>query len=77
MSFEEIVAGIQAKSDVEVFNRVVGEYTIKRGPYGIYFYKAGLKKPRFVSLPTALSPETVTNADLTILYAVKKKLAPS
>jgi len=77
MSFEEIVAGLQAKSGTEAFNRVVGEYTIKRGPYGMYFYKAGLKKPRFVSLPTALSPETVTSGDLTILYAVKKKLAPS
>lgn len=73
MSFEEIVAGLQAKSGVEVFSRVVGEYTIKRGPYGMYFYKASLKKPRFVSLPTELSPETVTGTDLAILYSVKKK----
>jgi topoisomerase IA-like protein len=73
MTFEEIVAGLQAKSGVEVFSRVVGEYTIKRGPYGMYFYKASLKKPRFVSLPTELSPETVTSTDLTILYSVKKK----
>lgn len=77
MTFEEIVAGLQAKAGVEVFNRVVGEYTIKRGPYGMYFYKTALKKPRFVSLPTALSPETVTSGDLAILYAVKKKPAPS
>lgn len=73
MSFEEIVAGLQAKSGVEVFSRVVGEYTIKRGPYGMYFYKASLKKPRFVSLPTELSPETVTGTDLAILYSAKKK----
>jgi len=74
MSFEEIVAGLQAKAGVEAFNRVVGEYTIKRGPYGMYFYKASLKKPRFVSLPTELSPETVSSTDLAILYSVKKKV---
>lgn len=52
------------------FNRVVGEFTIKRGPYGLYFYKHGLKKANFVKFPpTGLDAETVKEADLKGLYS--------
>jgi len=73
MSFDEIVAALIAKSSVEAFSKVVGEYTVKRGPYGLYFYKAALKKPRFVSLPTGLSTDAITLGDLNALYSAKKK----
>jgi DNA topoisomerase-1 len=72
MTFEEIVAALQAKAGVEAFHKVVGIYTVKRGPYGLYFYKTDLKKPRFVSLPTGASPDTLTSGDLTALYSAKK-----
>ena len=74
MSFEEIVAALQAKAGVEAFHKVVGEYTVKRGPYGLYFYKTGLKKPRFVSLPTGVEPDTVSSSDLLALYSAKKRV---
>ena len=74
MSFEEIVAALVAKSGVEAFQKVVGEYTVKRGPYGLYFYKTGLKKPRFVSLPTGVSPDTVSSSELLALYSAKKRV---
>ena len=57
------------------YNRVVGEYTIKRGPYGLYFYKHGLKRVTFVKFPAALNPDAVTVADLNPVYSdgIKKK----
>jgi DNA topoisomerase I len=51
------------------YNRVVGEYTIKRGPYGLYFYKHGLKNVKFVKFPAALNPDAVTVADLNPVYS--------
>lgn len=57
------------------YNRVVGEYTIKRGPYGLYFYKHALKRVTFVKFPASLNPDTVTVADLAPIYSdgIKKK----
>lgn len=57
------------------YNRVVGEYTIKRGPYGLYFYKHALKRVTFVKFPATLNPDTVTVADLNPVYSdgIKKK----
>jgi DNA topoisomerase-1 len=74
MSFEEIVAALVAKSGVEAFQKVVGDFTVKRGPYGLYFYKTSLKKPRFVSLPTGVDPDTVSSSDLLALYSAKKRV---
>ena len=69
MSFEDIVAALKAKTEVVAFSRVVGDYTIKRGPYGLYFFKHGLKKVAFLSFPAALNAETITDADLKVLYS--------
>lgn len=57
------------------YNRVIGEYTIKRGPYGLYFYKHALKQVKFVKFPATLNPDTVTVADLNPVYSdgIKKK----
>lgn len=63
-TLEVIVAKLEAKKDA--FERVVGPYTIKKGPYGFYFYKksAAKGKPRFVGVPKEADPATVTEAEL-------------
>ena len=78
---EETVEQVQEKLTAKIsfattgegggaFNRIVGEFTIKRGPYGLYFYKHGLKKANFVKFPpTGLDAETVKEADLKGLYS--------
>jgi len=79
-SLDEIVAALKAKSEVVAFSRVVGDYTMKRGPYGLYFYKHTNKKATFVTLPAAVNAETVSAGDLALLYsaglAAKKKRKP-
>jgi len=79
-SLDEIVTALKAKSEVVAFSRVVGEYTIKRGPYGLYFYKHANKKATFVTLPAAVNAETVSAGDLALLYSAgllaKKKRKP-
>ena len=75
-SFDEIAVLLKAKAEVPVFSRVIGEYTIKRGPYGLYFYKQANKKPTFLTFPATLNAETITAGEMTALYsatlAVKK-----
>lgn len=51
------------------YERKVGDFTIKRGPYGLYFYKHTLKRVSFVKFPAALDPDKVTLADLSGLYS--------
>lgn len=68
---EKLTAKISFATTGEgVFNRIVGEFTIKRGPYGLYFYKHGLKKANFVKFPpTGLDVETVKEAELKTVYS--------
>jgi topoisomerase IA-like protein len=73
MTLEEIVAALKTKAEVVAYTRVVGEYTIKRGPYGLYFFKHGLKKVTFRSLPESANAESVTTAELNALYSAKAK----
>jgi hypothetical protein len=62
------------------FSRSVGEFTIKRGPYGLYFYKHANKKATFITLPAAVNAETASAGDLALLYSAgllaKKKRKP-
>jgi DNA topoisomerase-1 len=78
MSVEEIIAALT--TNVVAFTRVVGEFTIKRGPYGLYFFKHGLKKATFLSFPPTAKAETITATDLGTAYssglAAKKKRKP-
>lgn len=70
-SLEATIERLTEKSKVDpatAYNRVVGEFTIKRGPYGLYFYKQALKKANFVKLP-GNEPDKMTEADLKLLYA--------
>lgn len=51
------------------YERKVGDYTIKRGPYGLYFYKHGLKRLTFVKFPAGPDPDKVSVGDLSALYS--------
>ena len=79
-TLDTIVAKLEAKK--EAFERVVGPYTIKKGPYGFYFYKkaAGAatgKKPRFVGVPKTADPATITEAELAAAEAEPPKAKPA
>lgn len=67
---EKLVAKISFATGAEAFERTVGDYRIKRGPYGLYFYKHTLKRVTFVKFPAQLDPSTVSLADLNGLYSV-------
>jgi topoisomerase IA-like protein len=58
------------------YERKIGDYTIKRGPYGLYFYKHTLKRVTFIKFPAGPDPDKVSVGDLSALYsagAVKKR----
>jgi hypothetical protein len=68
---EKLVAKISFATGTETaYSRSLGDYTIKRGPYGLYFYKHTLKRVQFVKFPAAMDPDKVTVTDLTNLYSV-------
>lgn len=68
---EIIIARLEAKqappNEEPKFERKVGDYTIKTGPYGVYFFKHTLKKTTFVKLPQTMNKDTVTVQDLATL----------
>jgi len=67
-------------STLPTFCRVVGDYTIKRGPYGLFFYRGGAAKKIFVKFPANLVAETISIADVAAAYklaADSKSAAPS
>jgi acyl-CoA-binding protein len=67
-------------SSLPTFCRVVGDYTIKRGPYGLFFYRGGAAKRIFVKFPASLVAETIGVADTAAAYklaADSKAAAPS
>jgi hypothetical protein len=67
---EKLIAKISFATAADAFERTVGDYRIKRGPYGLYFYKHTLKRVTFVKFPAQLDPATVSLADLNGLYSV-------
>ena len=69
-SLEDLIESIKAKSEIgSVYTRVLGEFTIKRGQYGLYFFKPALKKATFISIPAAVDPDKLTLKDLQGLYS--------
>jgi DNA topoisomerase-1 len=67
---EKLIAKISfAAAGEAAYSRTVSDFTIKRGPYGLYFYKHALKRVQFVKFPAAMNPDTVTATDLTNLYS--------
>jgi len=74
--FEELCAQLKNKiggtqdtdSALPTFCRIVGDYTIKRGPYGLFFYRGGAAKRIFVKFPAGLVAETISVADCASAY---------
>lgn len=67
---EKLIAKISfAAAGESAYERKVGEFTIKRGPYGLYFYKHTLKRVQFVKFPASMEPDKVSATDLTNLYS--------
>jgi len=67
-TFETIVAKIQAKTTpatdgAAAYERIVGEYKIKRGPYGLYFFRPAAKKTTFFKF-TGPDPDKATVTEL-------------
>jgi topoisomerase IA-like protein len=81
-SLEEVQDKLKAKisfaATEPAYSRTVGDFTIKRGPYGLYMYKHTLKRISFVKFPPALDPDTVTLGDVSGLYSagLAKKRRP-
>ena len=76
---EKLQAKISFATTETAFARQVGDYTIKKGPYGLYFYKHALQKKTFVKFPSTSNAETVTALDLATLYSAgikSKRRAP-
>jgi hypothetical protein len=55
-------------SSLPTFNRQVGDYTIKRGPYGLFFYRGGAAKMIFAKFPAGLAAESISVADCAAAY---------
>jgi len=84
-TLESIIMKLKAKespTEEPAYCRKVGDFTIKQGPYGFYFFKHTLKKVIFVTFPSTADKDKVTAEDLVTLYksglemaAAKKKWA--
>ena len=67
IDFEELCQILKIKEagsqdtdpSIQSFNRVVGDYTIKKGPFGLYFFRGGAAVKKNVRLPAGLDPVTV------------------
>ena len=73
-TLEEIAPRLLANT----VNHVVGPYTIRRGPYGLYMFKAvpgAKKKPTFVSLPEGIEWASLTPESAEQIYKAKKTKA--
>jgi DNA topoisomerase-1 len=66
---EKLKAKLSFAATETAYTRIVGDFTIKRGPYGLYFYKHVLKRVSFVKFPTDKEPDTVTVTDLNGFYS--------
>ena len=55
-------------SALPTFCRIIGDYTIKRGPYGLFFYRGGAAKRIFAKFPAGLVAETISVADAAAAY---------
>jgi len=79
---ETIIEKIKNKQEPEQtsYSRKVADYTIKQGPYGLYFFKHTLKKAQFITFPPTADKDKVTAEDLATLYKTgleaKKRFIP-
>ena len=73
-SLEQIQEKLQAKitfaQTETAFERKVGDFTIRKGPYGLYLYKHALVKKQFVKFTkTEVDAKTITATDLATMYS--------
>ena len=71
-TLEQIQEKLAAKATASAeggYERKLGEFTIKKGPYGHYFFKHTLKRVTFVKFPVGMDPEKVNAADMPALYS--------
>ena len=72
IDFEELCQILKIKEagsqdtdpSIQSFIRVVGDYTIKKGPFGLYFFRGGAAVKKNVKFPADLDPVTVGVAAL-------------
>ena len=84
-TLEELTPRLQAKVSGDVVDHTVGPYKIRKGPYGLYMFKATTgqaKKPTFVSIPDGTPWATLTLESAEQIYkhsvaAKKEAKAPS
>jgi topoisomerase IA-like protein len=69
---DDTVETIQAKfkAKQESVLHAIGPFEFRKGPYGIYFFKKDVvgKARKFVGLPSAVDPKTLTLQAATALY---------
>jgi DNA topoisomerase-1 len=72
-TLESLTPRLLAKTDA--VDHTVGPYKIRKGPYGLYMFKAsgGKKKPTFVSLPDTTEWATLTPESAEQIYNMYKK----
>lgn len=71
-TLEDLIPRLRAKASPDTVDHLVGEYKIKKGPYGLYMFKVtapGSKtKPTFVGIPDATPWATLTPEGAAELY---------
>lgn len=78
-TFEEICAMLRSKSTTDSVDHQVGPFKIKKGPYGLYMFRAApgsAKKPTFVGIPDTTDWAALTVEGAEALYkanSVRKK----
>lgn len=81
-TLEEVREKLLAKEDPSAVDRLVGEFRIRKGPYGLYMFKVSApgstKKPVFVNVPedtpwATLTPESAASVYRAALAAKKEK----
>ncbi len=79
---EDTLEALEAKltAKAEAFERTVGPYTIRKGPYGFYFYTkpaaTAKGKPKFIGVPKDADPATITEEELAAAAAAPPKPKP-
>jgi DNA topoisomerase-1 len=73
-TLEQIQEKLQAKitfaQTETAFERKVGDYTIRKGPYGLYLYKHALVKKQFAKFTkTEAEAKTITATELATMYS--------
>jgi DNA topoisomerase-1 len=74
-TLEELTPKLQAKVSGDAVDHQVGEYKIKKGPYGLYMFKvagastaSAKRKPVFVGIPDTTQWKTLTSESAAELY---------